>query len=139
MPAAAQLTARKVLVGTACTVSGPVLWSEEPINFLGSVDKGTGEITDRNHGLYGRSIGGAILAFPSGAGSSVGAYTIYALKSGGSAPLAMICKRADLTVAAGCAVAGIPLVTVNADSFETLATGLRVELDTRSRRIRLLR
>ena len=49
--------------------------------------------------------------FPSGVGSSVGAYTIYSIKSNNSAPLAMICQKADLTVATGCALANIPLIT----------------------------
>ena len=110
---------------------GAVLRSDEPINFLGSVDRQTGVVKDHNHELYGDSLGGVVLAFPSGAGSSVGAYTIYSLKSCGAAPLAMICRRPDLTVATGCAVAGIPLVIMDDEAgFAALRTGLRVTLDT---------
>ncbi len=108
---------------------GAVLKSGEPINFLGTVNRKTGVIGDRRHELYGRSIGGSILAFPSGAGSSVGAYTIYSIKMAGAAPSAMVCRKADPTVASGCAVAGIPLV-VAPDEFESLQTGQRVTLDT---------
>lgn len=118
----------KVLVeGSA---RGTVLKSEMPINFLGAVDKKTGVITDRNHDLYGKSVKDSILVFPSGAGSSVGAYTIYALKSAGAAPAGMACRKADLTVATGCAVAGIPLRILDPDKFASVRTGQQLLLDT---------
>lgn len=124
------MTPRVLVDGRA---EGAILRSDAPINFLGSVDRRTGMIKDQNHDLYGKSIRGAILVFPSGAGSSVGAYTIYSLKSGGAAPLAMVCQKADLTVATGCAVAGIPLVVISdAKEFTSLRTGGRVALDTES-------
>lgn len=113
-------------------VSGIVLKSERPINFLGSVAKGTGRISDSSHDLYGRTVEGRVLVFPGGAGSSVGAYTIYSIKASGAAPLAMICKRADITVATGCAVAGIPLVVVSEEEFGSLQDGASVLVDAES-------
>ncbi|MGV7226998.1 MAG: aconitase X swivel domain-containing protein, partial [Nitrosopumilus sp.] len=101
----------KVLVSGK--VEGTVLKSKDPINFLGTVDKKTGIISDENHDLFQKSIKDTILVFPSGVGSSVGAYTIYSIKSNESAPLAMICTKADLTVATGCALANIPVVIVS--------------------------
>ena len=86
---------------------GKILKTNTPINFLGSVDKKTGVINDNRHDLVGKSVKDTILVFPHGVGSSVGAYTIYSLKSNNSAPYAMICKKADLTVASGCALANI--------------------------------
>lgn len=126
--------AAKVLVtGRA---RGTILKSDEPINFLGAVDKKTGKITDQKHELYQKSIKDAVLVFPSGVGSSVGAYTIYSIKSRGAAPAAMICHKADLTVATGCAVAGIPLVILgDADAFASLHTGQHVVLDTKSHNV----
>lgn len=120
----------KVLV--AGKVEGTVLKSENPINFLGTVDKKTGIISDNNHDLFGKSIKDAILVFPSGVGSSVGAYTIYSIKSNKSAPLAMICKKADLTVATGCALANIPLITISDKEFDSIKDGMRISLDTDS-------
>ncbi|MCV0365645.1 MAG: DUF126 domain-containing protein [Nitrosopumilus sp.] len=120
----------KVLV--AGKVEGTVLKSENPINFLGTVDKKTGIISDNNHDLFGKSIKDAILVFPSGVGSSVGAYTIYSIKSHKSAPLAMICKKADLTVATGCALANIPLITISDKEFDSIKDGMRISLDTDS-------
>ena len=109
---------------------GTVLKSGDPINFLGTVDKKTGKVTDKNHDLYEKSIRNVILVFPSGVGSSVGAYTIYSIKANDSAPSAMICQKADLTVATGCALANIPLVVVSTEEFSSLKTGQKVSVDT---------
>lgn len=77
---------------------GTIMKSNNPINFLGAVDKKTGFIRDENHDLFQKSVKDKILIFPHGIGSSVGAYTIYSLKSNNSAPLAMICQKADLPI-----------------------------------------
>ncbi len=118
----------KVLVSGK--VKGIILKSENPINFLGTVDKKTGIISDKNHDLYQKSMKDTVLIFPSGVGSSVGAYTIYSIKSNETAPLAMICKKADLTVATGCALANIPLVIISKKEFDALETEMKVLIDT---------
>ena len=120
----------KVLVSGK--VEGTVLKSKDAINFLGTVDKKTGIISDKNHDLYDKSIKDTILVFPSGVGSSVGAYTIYSIKSNGTAPLAMICQKADLTVATGCALANIPLVILSDKEFSSINNGMKLSLDTDS-------
>ena len=119
---------KKVLVKGK--TQGLVLKSNDPINFLGTVDKKSGIISDKNHELFEKSIKDSILVFPSGVGSSVGAYTIYSIKSNSSAPLAMICQKADLTVATGCALANIPLVTVSDEEFSSFQTGQKISLNT---------
>ncbi len=68
--------------------------------------------------------------FPSGVGSSVGAYTIYSIKSNQTAPLAMICKKVDLTVATGCALANIPLITISDEEFSSIKNGMKISFDT---------
>ena len=123
----------KVLVNGK--VSGNILKSEMPINFLGTVDKKTGIISDKNHDLFDKSVGNSILVFPSGIGSSVGAYTIYSIKSNDSAPLAMICKKADLTVATGCALANIPLVIVSEEKFSSIQNNQSISIDTETENI----
>ena len=120
----------KVLV--AGKVSGTVLKSKDSINFLGTVDKKTGVISDKNHDLFEKSLKGSILVFPSGVGSSVGAYTIYSIKSNDVAPLAMICKKADLTVATGCALANIPLIILPDEELSSIKNGMKLSLDTDS-------
>ena len=115
--------------------TGKTIKTDSPINFLGTVDKKTGTIQDKNHELYQKSVGNSILVFPHGIGSSVGAYTIYSLKSNNSAPLAMICQKADLTVASGCALANIPLVVVNKEQFDSISNDSELSLDTESQTI----
>ncbi|MCV0430689.1 DUF126 domain-containing protein [Nitrosopumilus sp.] len=113
-------------------IQGIVLKSENPINFLGTVEKKSGIISDKNHDLFDKSIKDSILVFPSGVGSSVGAYTIYSIKSNNSAPLAMVCKKADLTVATGCALANIPLLIISENEFNSFKTGMKILIDTES-------
>jgi len=113
-------------------VQGIVLKSEKPINFLGTVDKKTGIISDKNHELFEKSIKDTILVFPSGVGSSVGAYTIYSIKSNNTAPLAMICQKVDLTVVTGCALANIPLIIISDQEFSSIKNGMKISLDTDS-------
>ena len=121
---------KKILV--AGKVQGIVLKSEKPINFLGTVDKKTGVISDKNHDLFEKSIKDTILVFPSGVGSSVGAYTIYSIKSNNTAPLAMICKKVDLTVVTGCALVNIPLIIISDEEFSSIKNGMKISLDTDS-------
>jgi len=120
----------KVLVSGK--VQGIVLKSKDSINFLGTVDKKTGIISDKNHDLFEKSLKDTILVFPSGVGSSVGAYTIYSIKKNNTAPLAMICQKADLTVATGCALANIPLIIISNEEFASIQGGMKISLDTDS-------
>ncbi|MDC0186741.1 DUF126 domain-containing protein [Candidatus Nitrosopelagicus sp.] len=114
------------------TAQGTVLKTSSPINFLGAVDKKTGTIRDQKYDIFEKSIKDTILVFPHGIGSSVGAYTIYSLKSNNSAPVAMICTKADLTVASGCALANIPMIVVSNDEFNSIQDGNKITVDTKS-------
>ena len=116
----------KVLVSGK--VNGTVLKSKDSINFLGTVDKKTGIISDKNHDLYDKSLKNSILVFPSGVGSSVGAYTIYSIKSNNVSPLAMACQKVDLTVASGCALANIPLFILEPDEYDKIKDGDEISL-----------
>jgi len=120
----------KVIV--AGKAQGKVLKTNTPINFLGTVDKKTGIIHDSKHDLFNMPMKDTILVFPNGVGSSVGAYTIYSIKSNNSAPAAMICKKVDLTVASGCALANIPLVIATEQEYQKLQNGASLILDTAS-------
>jgi len=123
------MTLKTIVKGKA---KGTIMKSNNPINFLGAVDKKTGLIRDENHDLFEKSVKDTILVFPHGIGSSVGAYTIYSLKSNNSAPLAMVCQKADLTTASGCALANIPLVIISKEEFDSLENGKDFEIDTDS-------
>ena len=119
------MTEKTIVKGS---VTGKVLKSNQPINFLGTIDKKTGSITDKKHDLSGKSIKDTILLFPHGIGSSVGAYTIYSLKSNNVAPLAMACQKADLTVASGCALANIPLFILSSSEYDSIKDGDEISL-----------
>ena len=114
---------------------GKILKTTTPINFLGAVDKQTGMIRDKKYDIFKKTIKDTVLVFPHGTGSSVGAYTIYSLKSHQSAPAAMICQKADLTVASGCALANIPMIVVSNDEFNSLNDGNQITVDTQSEKI----
>ena len=114
---------------------GNVLKTINPINFLGAVDKKTGMIRDKKYDIFEKSIKDTVLVFPHGIGSSVGAYTIYSLKSNNSAPVAMICTKADLTVASGCALANIPMIVVSNKEFDSIQDGNKITVDTKSENI----
>ena len=114
---------------------GTVLKTSSPINFLGAVDKKTGMIRDKKYDIFEKSIKDTVLVFPHGIGSSVGAYTIYSLKSYESAPVAMICTKADLTVASGCALANIPMIVVSTEEFHSIQNDNDITIDTSSEKI----
>ena len=114
---------------------GTVLKTTNPINFLGAVDKKTGVIRDEKYDIFEKSIKNKVLVFPHGIGSSVGAYTIYSLKYNQSAPIAMICQKADLTVASGCALANIPMIVVSTEEFDSIQDGNSITVDTKSEKI----
>ena len=44
----------------------------------------------------------------------------------------MICTKADLTVASGCALANIPMIVVSHEQFDSIENGKDIELDTES-------
>jgi len=114
---------------------GIILKSNDPINFLGAVDKKSGIIHDKKYDIFNKSIKNSVFVFPHGIGSSVGAYTIFSLKSNNSAPVAMICQKADLTVASGCALANIPMIVISNDEFNSIEDGKEIQVDTESENI----
>ncbi len=118
------LTGRSIANGTA---SAPILNSSAPISFLGMVDPKTGVIIDKTHPLWNQSIGGKVLAFPSGKGSTVGSYVIYALKRNGVAPAAFIVHECETIVAVGAIIADIP--TVDKITISLPADGTMVTVD----------
>jgi uncharacterized protein len=126
------MTLKIIVKGKA---KGKIMKSNNPINFLGAVDKKTGIIRDDTYDIYQKSLKDTILVFPHGIGSSVGAYTIYSLKSNDSAPAAMICTKADLSVVSGCALANIPLVIATQDHYDSLKDGEEIIIDTNAEKI----
>jgi len=115
--------------------SGPALASTESISFLGTVDPETGMVVDPGHQLFGKGVGGKVLIFPGGKGSTVGSYVIYQLKKRGVAPLAMINLRSEPIVAVGAIISGIPLVDGLPAEILRLEEGALVTVDTDRERV----
>ncbi len=97
--------------------TGKALVSNEPISFFGGVDPNTGVVVERGHPLFGKSIKGKVLIFPTGKGSTVGSYILLQLSKNGKAPAAIICKEAEAIVAVGAIIGEIPMVD-NPDVFD---------------------
>lgn len=107
------------------------LVTSQPISFLGGVDPVTGRVIEKNHELEGRSLRGKVFVFPMGRGSTVGSYTIYSMAKNGVAPAAIINIRTEPIIAAGCVLAGIPLVDkLERDPIKTIRNGDHVIVDS---------
>ncbi len=115
---------RKIYKGK---VVGEILHTTHDISFYGGCDPDTGEIVEKGHELEGKSVSGKVLVFPTGKGSTVGSYVLYALKKAGKAPLAIINKETDPVVAVGSIISEIP--TVDGIDIEKLKNGQKVEVD----------
>jgi uncharacterized protein len=110
----------RCIVESTKKIKGGVLFSSMPIAFLQGVDPEKGCVCDKKSDIFGRKFSGKILVFPNAVGSSVGAYVIYRMKKNRKGPLAMINRKSDIITASGCALAGIPLFEVPADSFDSI-------------------
>jgi predicted aconitase with swiveling domain len=108
-------------------VSGPALVTSMDISFFGGIDPETGVVLERGHELEGQCITGKILVFPTGKGSTVGSYTLYRLKKGGKAPLAIINAECEPITAVGCIIADIPCV--DKIPIKQITNGSQLEVD----------
>jgi predicted aconitase with swiveling domain len=118
---------RKIFKGK---VTGEALVTSDDISFYGGCDPETGEIVEKGHHLEGKSVSGKILVFPTGKGSTVGSYVLYALKKANKAPLAIINKITDPVVAVGCIISEIP--AVDQIDIRKIKNGQKVEVDADS-------
>ena len=124
---------RRIVGGTG---EGKTLITIQPINFLAMVNAKIGTVIDPSHELYGESLKESVLIFPYAIGSSVGAYVIYSLKEYGNAPSAVVCSKADITTASGCALANIPVVDLpDCTPLSSLKKGLNARVEADARRI----
>ena len=118
-----ELEGRVIKAGIA---EATALVSSEPIGFLGGVDPDTGIVVEADHPLAGQSVTGRVLVFPSGKGSTVGAYTLYRMSKAGTAPAAIINRDSEAIVAVGAIISDIPMV--DRVDIQQIQTGDRVRL-----------
>ncbi len=102
-----ELKGRTISRGVA---EGEALTTTQPISFYGGVDPNTGEIIEKGHELEGKKVKEKILVFPNGKGSTVGSYTLYRMKKGGTAPMGIINRECETVVAVGTIISEIPCI-----------------------------
>ena len=119
-----KLYGRPIYPGAA---EGEALVTSLGISFFGGVDPDTGIVVERGHPLEGQAIGGKVLVFPTGKGSTVGSYTLYRLKMNGQAPAAIVNARCETITAVGCIIAEIPCVDLI--EIAQLKTGDAIRID----------
>ena len=108
-------------------VEAEALVTKMGISFFGGVDPDTGIVQEKDHQLFGESIAGKVLVFPSGKGSTVGSYTLYRLKKNGKAPAAILNAECETITAVGCIIAEIPCIDHIA--IDQIPPGARVLVD----------
>ena len=124
---------RKITPGSA---EGEALVTAMGISFYGGVDPETGQVVEKGHALEGQFIGGKVLVFPTGKGSTVGSYTLYRLKKAGKAPAAILNAESETITAVGCIISDIPCV--DHIPIEQIATGMRVRVEAESGMVEVL-
>jgi predicted aconitase with swiveling domain len=129
-----KIEGRRIFRGKA---TGEVLMSASDISFFGGCDPKSGEIVEKGHPLEGKSVAGKILVFPTGKGSTVGSYVLYALSKAGKAPLAIVNELMDPVIAVGCIIGEIP--AVDKIDIGKLKNGQRVEVDATRGVVSILR
>jgi hypothetical protein len=119
-----QFHGRTIYQGAA---QGEALVTSLGVSFFGGVDPDTGIVVEKGHQLEGQAIGGKVLVFPTGKGSTVGSYTLYRLKMNGQAPAAIVNAQCETITAVGCIIAEIPCV--DQIPIEQIETGDFISLD----------
>lgn len=122
-----KLVGRTIFQGRA---EGEALVSSSPMSFYGGVNPESGEVVERGHELKGRTIGGKVLVFPNGKGSTVGSYVLYRLAKNGMAPRAIINAKCETIVAVGAIISEIPCVDMV--DIGRIKTGAKVKVNDRT-------
>ena len=102
-----KLKGRAIFEGKA---EGTALVSPSPMSFYGGLNPDTGEVIERGNELFGQSVKGKVLVFPTGKGSTVGSYVLYRMAKNGVAPCAIVNAKCETIVAVGAIISEIPCV-----------------------------
>lgn len=133
------LRGRKVVGGEK--VSGEAIVTTEPLCFFPLMDRDTGVVTDTAHPLYGKSVSGKVLVYPTGKGSTGSAYAIYDMSGiRGTGPLALIMKEAEPLSTIGAIMGEVPVMdSFNGDIFKLIEDGDTVEVDAEGGTITIIK
>jgi predicted aconitase with swiveling domain len=124
-----RLKAKPVTQGLA---EGQALVSRMAISFTGGMDPESGIIREPGHDLFGQSVAGKILVFPTGKGSTTGSWQYYAAFKKGFAPKGIINEKAEGVVAVSAIITETPMVHgLEKNLFDYIETGdfVRINAD----------
>ena len=116
-----KFTCHKISEGKA---TSEALVSEDDIMFY-LIRPETGVVIEPAHALYGKSMAGKILIFPSGKGSSVvQADGLFQLNKNGNMPKAMIIQYPETVLVSSAIIMDIPMVDkVDPEFYKTVKDG----------------
>jgi predicted aconitase with swiveling domain len=137
---AGKLQGKPVLPGKG---AGSALVTREPINFTAALTKianvlpsRRAELRDEHHPLFGKSIAGRVLVFPSCIGSTHTGLVLLDLVSKGRGPAALVVQHCDSLLVSGIVLSdvwfhrGIPIVEYrNDDLFARIVDEDHLEVD----------
>ena len=109
---------------------GEAIVTRIPFSFLGELDPTTGKVPSPSHELFGQTLAGKILVFPTGKGSSGAPHIAWRAMKAGNNPKALICVQAEPIVAAAAITADIPMVDrLEQNPLEVIKTGDYVKVN----------
>jgi predicted aconitase/predicted aconitase with swiveling domain len=120
---AQQIEGKSLVPGRA---KGDVLFSDVSLSFWGGVDTATGQVIDRRHPLWGKTVSGKVLAIPGSRGSCSGSGTILELILNDRAPAALVLEHEEEILPLGVIIAeemfnrSLPVIRVCPQSFARL-------------------
>ncbi|MBM4436764.1 MAG: DUF126 domain-containing protein [Actinobacteria bacterium] len=126
--------------GYGPTVAGPALVSAQGFSARYDVDRDRGVFSRAAHDLFGRSLAGQVLVFPTAKGGVATAWMLRDLRSRGLAPLALVFDRTNPVMVQGAVLAGLPIVHRLTPAPSTaIHTGDWVEVDPTAGEVRVWR
>lgn len=129
-----ELKGRCIVEGYA---EGDAVVTKEGISFMGTVNPKTGVIIERKHEIEGTSLGGKILCYPKGKGSTGGSYMLYDVVKNGVGPAAIVNVEAEQVAVIGAIVAELPMV--DQVDISRIKTGDHVAVDATNGVVRVTR
>jgi hypothetical protein len=132
-----------ILKGHKCVkgkASGIAMVCDEPVCFVGGINIQNGDFVEKDHPFFGENIKGKVMVYPTGKGSTGGAYCLYAVATNQAGPAAIINCQIEQVTAVGAIIADIPVVDrVEPDPIATIRNGDFVEVDADSGTIKIIR
>lgn len=126
-----ELKCRNVI---SASLKAPLVFSNEPISFVGGVNILEGIVGDYRHPNYKESITGKIFAFPYGKGSSGAGLVLMEMMRIGTAPKAIINITTDLVLLTAPLILKnfykqiLPIINLSEEDFLKLSEAKEVEI-----------